>query len=105
MKWIQERLLGRAHAWKLPRELDAWYYDLVDKGSAQVIRLANVDIRQLGLRPALDFAMFGAERRLLPLRAIPRGNVDRAGRRETSGRNQATLRCFGEIDERRRCAR
>ena len=60
MKWIQERLLGRAHAWKLPRELDAWYYDLVDKGSAQVIRLANVDIRQLGLRPALDFAMFGA---------------------------------------------
>lgn len=60
MKWIQERLLGRAHAWKLPRELDAWYYDLVEKGSAQVIRLANVDIRQLGLRPAMDFAMFGA---------------------------------------------
>ncbi len=60
MKWIQERLLGREHAWKLPRELDAWYYDLVEKGSAQVIRLANVDIRQLGLRPALDFAMFGA---------------------------------------------
>lgn len=60
MRWIQERLMGRAHAWKLPRELDAWYYDLVDKGSAQVIRLANVDIRQLGLRPAMDFAMFGA---------------------------------------------
>jgi uncharacterized oligopeptide transporter (OPT) family protein len=60
MKWIQERLMGRAHAWKLPRELDAWYYDLVEKGSAQVIRLANVDIRQLGLRPAMDFAMFGA---------------------------------------------
>ncbi|MBI5169273.1 MAG: OPT/YSL family transporter [Candidatus Eisenbacteria bacterium] len=60
MKWLQERVLGRAHAWKLPRELDAWYYDLVEKGSAQVIRLANVDIRQLGLRPAMDFAMFGA---------------------------------------------
>ncbi|MCC6650047.1 MAG: OPT/YSL family transporter [Candidatus Eisenbacteria bacterium] len=60
MKWLQERLLGRAHVWKLPRELDAWYYGLVESGSAQVIRLANVDIRQLGLRPAMDFAMFGA---------------------------------------------
>ncbi len=60
MKWIQERLLHRAHAWKLPRELDQWWYDLVDKGVAAVPRLANVDIRQLGLRPAMDFAMFGA---------------------------------------------
>ncbi len=60
MKWIQERLLHRAHAWRLPRELDQWYYDLVEKGAAAVPRLANVDVRQLGLRPAMDFAMFGA---------------------------------------------
>ena len=60
MKWIQERLLHRAHAWRLPRELDAWYWDLADRAQAPILRLANVDIRQLGLRPAMDFAMFGA---------------------------------------------
>ncbi|MFN8588628.1 MAG: OPT/YSL family transporter [Candidatus Eisenbacteria bacterium] len=60
MKWIQERLLHRAHAWRLPRELDAWYWDLADRVQAPILRLANVDIRQLGLRPAMDFAMFGA---------------------------------------------
>ncbi len=60
MKWIQERLLHRAHAWRLPRELDAWYWELADRAQAPILRLANVDIRQLGLRPAMDFAMFGA---------------------------------------------
>ncbi len=60
MKWIQERLMGRAHAWKLPRELDQWYYDLVEKGAAAIPRLGGIDIRQLGLRPTLDWAMFGA---------------------------------------------
>jgi OPT family oligopeptide transporter len=60
MKWIQERMLHAKHAWRLPRELDQWYYDLVDKGMAAVPRIANVDIRQLGLRPAMDWAMFGA---------------------------------------------
>jgi uncharacterized oligopeptide transporter (OPT) family protein len=60
MKWIQERLLHLKHAWRIPRELDQWYYDLVEKGMAAVPRIANVDIRQLGLRPAMDWAMFGA---------------------------------------------
>ncbi len=60
MKWIQERLLHRAHAWKFPRELDQWYYDLVDKGAAAIPRIAGIDVRQLGLRPTLDWAMFGA---------------------------------------------
>jgi uncharacterized oligopeptide transporter (OPT) family protein len=60
MKWIQERLLGLKHAWRVPRELDQWYYDLVEKGMAAVPRIANVDLRQLGLRPAVDWAMFGA---------------------------------------------
>lgn len=60
MRWIQERLLHVAHAWKLPRELDAWYYDLVAQGSAPIPKLGGVDIRQLGLRPTIDWALFGA---------------------------------------------
>jgi len=59
MRWIQERLLHLKSVWRIPRELDQWYYDLVDKGVAAVPRIANVDIRQLGLRPAMDWAMFG----------------------------------------------
>lgn len=60
MKLLQEKLLGLKHAWHLPHNLDAWYYGLVDKGLAPIPRLANVDIRQLALSPALDLAMFGA---------------------------------------------
>jgi uncharacterized oligopeptide transporter (OPT) family protein len=60
MKWIQERLMGLTHAWRLPRELDQWYYDLVGRGLASVPKLGGIDIRQLGLRPTLDWAMFGA---------------------------------------------
>ncbi len=60
MKWIQERLLHIAHAWKLPRELDAWYYDLVAKGSAPIPKIGGIDLRQLGLRPTIDWALFGA---------------------------------------------
>jgi len=60
MKLIQMKWLHLEKAWKLPRELDQWYYDLVDKGLAQVPRIAGVDLRQLGLRPTVDWAMFGA---------------------------------------------
>ncbi len=60
MKLIQEKWLGRAKAWAIPEHLDKWYYDLVEKGAAQVPRLAGVDIRQLGLSPTLDLALFGA---------------------------------------------
>ncbi|MGA9520528.1 MAG: OPT/YSL family transporter [Myxococcaceae bacterium] len=60
MRWIQERLLGLKSVWHLPHNLDAWYYALVEKGLAPVPRLANVDIRQLGLSPGLDLAMVGA---------------------------------------------
>lgn len=59
-RWLQERLLHLPKAVRLPRELDQWYWDLADKGHATILRLANVDIRQLGLRPTLDWAMFGA---------------------------------------------
>lgn len=60
MKWIQERLLHRAHSWRLPRELDQWYYDLTEKGAAAIPKIGGIDIRQLGLRPTVDWAMFGA---------------------------------------------
>ncbi len=60
MRWIQERLLGLKSFWHLPHNLDAWYYWMVEKGWAPVPRLANVDIRQLGLSPGLDLAMVGA---------------------------------------------
>lgn len=46
--------------WHLPHNLDAWYYWMVDKKWVPVPRLAGVDIRQLSLSPALDFAMIGA---------------------------------------------
>lgn len=60
MKLIQEKWLGFARAWHLPHNLDAWYYDLAAKGVVPLPRLGGVDIRQLGLSPALDLAMFGA---------------------------------------------
>ena len=60
MRFLQEKLLKLKHAWHLPHNLEAWYYGLVDKGLAPIPRLANVDIRQLALSPALDLAMFGA---------------------------------------------
>jgi uncharacterized oligopeptide transporter (OPT) family protein len=59
-KWIQERLLGLRSSWHLPHHLDAWWYGLAEKGVVPVPRLANVDLRQLALSPALDLAMFGA---------------------------------------------
>jgi uncharacterized oligopeptide transporter (OPT) family protein len=60
MKLIQEKWLGLKSSWHLPHNLDEWYYKLAEKGHLPIPRLANVDIRQLGLSPALDLAMFGA---------------------------------------------
>ncbi|HMJ14790.1 MAG TPA: OPT/YSL family transporter [Polyangiaceae bacterium] len=60
MKLIQERWLGFVKSWHFPHNLDEWYYDLAAKGYVPIPRLANVDIRQFGLSPAIDLAMFGA---------------------------------------------
>uniref|UniRef100_A0A832ML70 OPT family oligopeptide transporter n=1 Tax=Eiseniibacteriota bacterium TaxID=2212470 RepID=A0A832ML70_UNCEI len=60
MTWIQERLLRLKSSWHLPHNLDAWWYDLAARGLVPIPRLANVDVRQLALSPALDLAMFGA---------------------------------------------
>jgi uncharacterized oligopeptide transporter (OPT) family protein len=58
MKLIQEKWIGLKSSWHLPHNLDAWYYDLMPK--AWWPKLAGVEIRQFGLSPALDLAMFGA---------------------------------------------
>ena len=60
MRLIQAKLLGLKKVWHLPHNLDGWYYWLVEKGIAPLPRLANVDIRQLGLTAGLDLAMIGA---------------------------------------------
>jgi OPT family oligopeptide transporter len=60
MKLIQEKWLGWRNSWHFPETLDGWYYALAEKGWVPLPRLANVDVRQLGLSPALDLAMFGA---------------------------------------------
>ena len=60
MKLIQERWLGFSSSWHLPMRLDGWYYWLVERGYAPLPKLAGVDIRQLALTPAVDFAMIGA---------------------------------------------
>jgi uncharacterized oligopeptide transporter (OPT) family protein len=60
MTWWQTKLLKLKEAWHLPEHLDAWYYDLAAKGIVPIPKLAHVDIRQLGLSPTLDLALFGA---------------------------------------------
>ncbi|MDM7915087.1 MAG: OPT/YSL family transporter [Candidatus Eisenbacteria bacterium] len=60
MRWIQVKLLGLKAFVHVPEHLDAWYYSLADKGRLPIPKLAGVDIRQLGLSPTLDLAMFGA---------------------------------------------
>ncbi len=60
MRWIQERLLGLKKVWHLPHDLLTPYYWLVEKGLAPLPRIANVDIRQIGLTAGLDLAMVGA---------------------------------------------
>ena len=60
MTWLQVNLLKFKSAWHLPEHIDAWYYALADKGKLPIPKLANVDIRQLGLSPTSDLALFGA---------------------------------------------
>ncbi len=61
MRLVQEKLLRlKTAAWHLPHNLDALYYWMVDKGWAPEPRLAGASLRQLGVSPALDLAMFGA---------------------------------------------
>jgi len=60
MKLIQERILGFQSSWHLPHTLDNWYYWLVEKGYAPMPKLGGVELRQIGMRPELDLAMFGA---------------------------------------------
>lgn len=60
MAWAQVKLLGFKAAWHLPESLDAWYYNLAEKGWVPFPKLAGVDIRKFGLSPALDLVMFGA---------------------------------------------
>jgi uncharacterized oligopeptide transporter (OPT) family protein len=60
MTWLQTGLFKLKGAWHLPEHIDAWYYSLAEKGVVPVPKLANVDIRQLGLSPTMDLALFGA---------------------------------------------
>ncbi len=60
MKLIQQKWFGFAESWHLPHNIDAAYYAMVAKGWVPIPRLAGVDIRQLGLSPGLDLALFGA---------------------------------------------
>jgi len=60
MTWLQTGVMKMKKAWHLPEHIDAWYYGLADKGVVPVPKLANVDIRQLGLSPTMDLALFGA---------------------------------------------
>jgi len=60
MTWLQVNVLKLKKAWHLPEHLDAWYYSLADQGKLPIPKLANVDIRQLGLSPTMDLALFGA---------------------------------------------
>jgi len=60
MNFLQTRLLGLASFWRVPPDLDHWYYKLADKGWLPIPKLAGVPIRQLGLTASIDLAMFGA---------------------------------------------
>jgi len=60
MNFLQMKVIGLRGFWHLPERLDAWYYSLADAGRLPIPRLAGADIRQLGLFPTLDLAMFGA---------------------------------------------
>ena len=60
MTFLQTKLLGLKQAWHLPEQLLAWYYTLAEKKLVPIPKLVGVDIRQLGLNPTMDLAMFGA---------------------------------------------
>jgi uncharacterized oligopeptide transporter (OPT) family protein len=60
MNFIQTKAFGLKRFWNLPEDLTLWYYNLADKGRLPIPKLANVDIRQLGLTATMDLAMVGA---------------------------------------------
>lgn len=60
MNYVQTKVFGLASYWRYPPGLDHWYYKLAEKGHLPIPKLANVDIRQLGLTSSIDLAMFGA---------------------------------------------
>jgi len=60
MTFAQTKLLRLKAVWHLPENLDAWYYAMAAKGWVPIPKLANVDIRQLGLSPTMDLALFGS---------------------------------------------
>jgi uncharacterized oligopeptide transporter (OPT) family protein len=46
--------------WHLPHALDDWYYNLAAQNNWPTPKVAGVELRQLGISPALDLAMIGA---------------------------------------------
>ncbi len=46
--------------WHFPHELDQWYYDLAAQGRVPLPQLSGVQLKDMGVRPALDWAMIGA---------------------------------------------
>jgi uncharacterized oligopeptide transporter (OPT) family protein len=57
---LQAKILGLKSVVWLAENLDHWYYEMVKRGQAPVPRIMGVDIRNVGLSPTLDLAMFGA---------------------------------------------
>jgi uncharacterized oligopeptide transporter (OPT) family protein len=58
--FIQAKVLGRDSVHWMAEHLDAWYYKLVEAGKVSLPTIKGIDVRQLGLSPTLDLAMFGA---------------------------------------------
>jgi len=59
-KLLQVELMGKKAFWFMSDHIDAWYYRLVDAGSAPMPTVFGVDPRKIGLSPTLDLALFGA---------------------------------------------
>ncbi len=65
MKLVQFRILrldrwaGLREPWSLRDRIDDYYYALAARYHLWIPRILGVDVRQLGLRVGIDFAMFG----------------------------------------------
>ncbi len=57
---LQVKLFGLKAAHTLSLHLDGWYYALAAKGAMPIPRVFGSDIRNMGLSPTVDLAMFGA---------------------------------------------
>ncbi len=60
MHLLQIRVMGREVAWRLSEHLDQLYYQMVESHGWPIPKLAGVPLRNLGLSPTLELAMFGA---------------------------------------------